>query len=415
MDRRIERKRRVWPVVVTLIVVAAAAAQIVRSELLDRVSTRSILAERVIVSTVMEGPFQEFIPVNGSVVPIRSVFLDAVEGGRVERIFVEAGTMVEEGDPILQLTNTNLILDIMWREADLFQQSNNLRNSSLLMEQFRLQLRRELADVDYRILTKKRALDRLVELAREDLVPEHELDETRDEYEYLVGLKELTLETQEKDSEFRLAQTRALEESLETMRGNLEIVKEKQQNLTIKVPVSGHLTSLDAEVGQSKAPGERLGQIDILQGFKVLARVDEHYLARVQIDRPGTFEFADRTHGVVVQKIYPEVREGRFEVDLVFEDEEPAGIRRGQTVRVRLELGEATDAILLAKGGFYQTTGGHWAFVLDDSGTVASRRALRIGRQNPEVFEVVEGLRPGERVITSSYEGFADQDRLILN
>ena len=415
MDRRLEKRRwtpkTILAVIASVVVVVAVIYALVR----PNESTLRVGTERITVSTVAQGPFQEFIPVSGSVVPINNLYLDAVEGGRIEEIFLEAGTLVKQGDQILRLTNTNLLLDIMWREAEMFQQSNNLRNTRLMMEQFRLELSKELADTENRLRQQKRTYDRYRALAKDDLVPQHDVELARDQYEYLVKRRELTIESQQKDMEFRQAQLEALESSLERMRGNLDVVRRKQENLTIRAPVSGHLTALNAEVGQLKASGERLGQIDILEGFKVRATVDEHYITRIETGRAGGFDLGGSSFRVVVQKIYPEVTEGRFEVDLGFQGEGPEGIRRGQRLRLRLELGEVSDAVVLPRGSFFQETGGNWAYVLDRSGDTATRRSIRLGRQNPEAFEVIEGLGVGDRVITSSYEGFGNVDKLILN
>jgi HlyD family secretion protein len=415
MDRKIERKR--WPAgrIAWVAVAAVAAAAVVYLLVVGGgESSLGIDARRLVISTVTEGPFQELVPVQGRVVPLETIFLDAVEGGRVDELFHEAGALVEEDEPILKLTNTNLHLDIMWREAELFQQSNNLRTARLLMEQYRLQIRQELADVENQLQQQERIYRRYRALAEDDAISQNELDLARDQYEYLVERRELTLESQRKDTEFRESQIRALEDSLARMETNLAVVKEKLDDLVIRAPVTGHLTALEAEVGQSKAPGERLGQIDVLEGFEVRARVDEHYVARVETGRPATAEIDGLTVGLAVSKVYPEVREGNFEVDLSFDGGAPEGIRRGQTLHLRLELGDPAEAVLLPRGGFYQDTGGIWAYVLDEAGETAVKRQIRIGRQNPEAFEVLGGLRPGERVITSSYEGFGEVDRLVL-
>ncbi len=377
-------------------------------------SSLNVKTERLTISTVTRGPFQEFIPVIGNVLPIKTVYLDAVEGGRVEEIYLEAGSMVKKGEKILKLANTNLLLQIMWREAELFQQSNNLRNTRLSMEQYRLRLSQELADVENQLQQQKRIYERYKELIRDNLISRHQFELARDQFEYLKKKKELTIESQKNDLEFRQRQIEAIEASLKRMQENLAIVKQKQENLTIKAPVSGHLTALNAEIGQSKSPGERLGQIDVLEGFKVRAAIDEHYIARVEVGKKGQFDFAGNTYTLAVKKIYPEVREGRFEVDMEFIGKEPADITRGQTLHIRLELSDVSEAILLPRGGFYQTTGGNWVYVLDKSTKVATKRKIRLGRQNPQMFEVLEGLKPGDQVITSSYESFGNMDRLVL-
>lgn len=415
MDRKIKKKK--WPpkkiAGLAFIVLFVSFVIYVFAFKLNK-STLNVKTERITISTVERGPFQEFIPVMGNVLPIFTHYLDAVEGGRVEEIYLEAGTFIKQGDNILKLANTNLLLDIMWREAELFQQSNNLRNTRLSMEQYRLRLSQELAQIENELQQQKRTYDRYKMLAKDNLISKHEFELARDQYEYLIEKKKLTLESQKNDLEFRQAQIDALEASLKRMQDNLIIVKKKQENLTIKAPVSGHLTALNAEIGQSKSPGERLGQIDVLEGFKVRAAIDEHYIARVETGRTGEFEFAGQTYNLIVKKIYPEVREGRFEVDMEFVGDDPEGITRGQTLHIRLELGDISEAILLPRGGFYQTTGGNWAYVVDESNNIATKRKIRLGRQNPQVFEVLEGLEPGERVITSAYESFGNMDRLVL-
>jgi len=371
--------------------------------------------ERLTISTVTKGPFQEFIPVIGEVMPIDTYHLDAVEGGRVEEIYMKAGTVVKKGDKILRLANTNLLLDIMWREAELFQQSNNLRNTRLQMEQYTLQLKQELADIENKLKQQRRIYERYKELNKEDLIAQHEFDLAKDQYEYLLKAKELTIESQQNELEFRQSQVEALERSLRRMQDNLAIVKDKQENLTIRAPISGHLTALDAEIGQSKSAGQRLGQIDVMDAFKIRVPVDEHYIARVEEGRGGTFDFAQKTYNLTVDRIYLEVKDGRFEIDMMFAGEVPGGIRRGQSLHIRLEMGDVSeDAALLPKGGFFQTTGGNWVYVLDDSEKYALKRRIKLGMSNAYVHEVLEGLDPGEKVITSSYESFGNHERLVL-
>jgi len=415
MDRKIKKKK--WPPKR----IAGLAAVVIFIGVVIYVflfkfskSTLNVKKERITVSTVTEGPFQEYIPVIGNVLPIDTVFIDADEGGRVENIFVRAGTIVEEGDPILELANTDLLLTIMWREAELFQQTDNLRRTRLSLEQYRLQLNQELAQIDNLLLQQQRTYERYKELRKDSLISEHEYELAKDQYEYLVKRKELTMDSQRNELKFRKIQIDALVSQLERMESNLQVAKEKLGNLTIRARVSGHLTSLNAELGQSKAPGQRLGQIDVLSGFRVRASIDEHYITRVEVGRTGRFPYADRSYKLEIKKIYPEVRDGRFDVDMEFTEKEPEGIRRGLTLHIRLELGDISEAILLPKGGFYQSTGGNWVYVLDDSESIATKKSIRLNRQNTEVYEVLSGLSPGEKVITSSYESFGKMERLIL-
>ncbi len=415
MDRKIKKKK--WPPKR----IAGLAAVVIFIGVVIYVflfkfskSTLNVIKERITVSTVTEGPFQEYIPVIGNVLPIDTVFIDADEGGRVENIFVRAGTMVEEGDPIVELANTDLLLTIMWREAELFQQTDNLRRTRLSLEQYRLQLNQELTQIDNLLRQQQRTYERYKELRKDNLISEHEYELAKDQYEYLVKRKDLTIESQTNEMKFRTTQIDALVAQLSRMESNLEVAKEKLGNLTIRARVSGHLTSLDVELGQSKSPGQRLGQIDVLSGFRVRASIDQHYITRVEVGRTGQFPYADNSYKLVVKKIYPEVRDGRFDVDMGFPEKEPVGIRRGLTLHIRLELGDISEALLLSKGGFYSSTGGNWVYVLDDSESVATKRSIRLNRQNTEVYEVISGLSPGEKVITSGYESFGKMERLIL-
>jgi HlyD family secretion protein len=414
MDRKIEKKK--WPP--KKIAMFAGSVLFVAFVVYIFVfgmskSSLNVRAERLTVSEVERGPFQEFIPVMGNVLPYYH-YLTAVEGGTVEEIFLEAGARVEKGDPILKLANTTLLINLMWRESELFQQINNLRNTRLDMERYRLNLNQQLAAVENNLQQQKRVFERYQELIKDDLISQHEYELAKDQYEYLVRHKDLTVESQTKDIEFRERQVEALEGQVTRMEDNLEIIRSRLENLTIRAPVSGYLTSLEAEIGQSKQAGQDLGQIDTLEGYRIRAGIDEHYLARVEVGRKGEFEFAGNSYDIVVDRKYPQVVDGRFEVDMEFVDEAPSGITAGQTYHIRLELGDISEAILLARGGFSQTTGGNWAYVLDPSGDVALKRRIRLGRQNPDFFEVLEGLEPGEKVITSSYESFGNMERLVL-
>lgn len=415
MDRKIEKKKWTPKKIIGLSIGGILFFIIIYSLLFGDTSSKlNVNSEKITISTVQRGPFQEYIPVTGNIIPIKTIYLDAIEGGRVEKVFIEAGSMVEKGDQILQLGNTNLVLDIMFREAQLAEQNNNLRNTRLAMEQNQLNLRSQLVEMDYQIKRLKRAYERNAELLERNLISQEEFAQSRDEFDYYKKRRSLSIESFKQDSIFRKVQIEQLEGSLGRMRQNLELVKQKLENLIIEAPIAGQLTSLNAEIGELKTAGERLGQVDVLDGFKVRANIDEHYLARIQIGLKGEFDFAGRTHRLVTQKIYPEIRDGRFEVDMEFVDADPPGIRRGQTVHIRLELGDPAEAVLLSRGGFYQETGGQWIFVLNEDENSAVKRNIRLGRQNPQMFEVLDGLEPGEKVITSSYENFGNIDKLVL-
>jgi len=416
MDRKIERKwyqkRQVWwsggGALVVLILVTLVLTT-------DSQSRLNVETERITISTVERGPFQVYIPLTGTVMPIRTVYLDAMEGGRVEAVIREAGSFVNKGDTILHLSNASLLLDIMNREAQLFEQSNNLRNTRLAMQQNALDLEGQLLDLKRQLQTSERAYSQNQRLFEKRLISQDQFNDSRDQYEYVKRRHELTLESQRQDSLFRTLQIEMLEASVSRIQSNLTIVRQNFENLYLRAPVTGQLTSLNAEVGESKMRGERLGQIDILDGFKVRAGVDEHYITRVQVGLEGEFDLAGKTYTLSIIRVYPEVRDGRFEVDMEFVGDVPQDIRRGQTAHVRLELSDVTECVLLPRGGFYQSTGGRWVFVLDGSGDYAVKREIRLGQQNPRMFEVLDGLQPGDRVVTSSYDNFGDVDKLVLN
>ena len=415
MDRKIKKKTWTPKRIILLAAIVLFAAFAVYVFLFKfRTSSLNVEKDRITVSTVTKGPFRETIPIMGNVLPKTVFFLDAAEGGRVDELYMEAGTMVKKGDPILRLTNTDLLLTIMWREAELFQQSNNLRNTRLSLEQYRLELSQNIAQAESALLQQKRLYDRYTELIKDDLISKHDYETAKDQYEYLQKRRDLTEESRKNELEFRQAQVDALEVSLKRMNDNLDIARQKLENLTIRAPITGYLTALNAEIGQAKSPGDKLGQIDVLQGFKVRAGIDELYKPRVEAGKTGEFDLSGKTFTLSVRKVFPEVKDGKFEVDMDFTSGEPEGITRGQTLHILLNLGGISDAILLPRGGFYQTTGGNWVFVVDKSGHFAVKRQIKLNRQNPQDYEVMEGLKPGEQVITSSYESFGDIERLIL-
>jgi HlyD family secretion protein len=380
----------------------------------DHSSKLNVEAERITISTVTKAPFQEYIPVTGTIQPLQTFFLDAAEGGRIDSIFVEAGNVVSKGDRILKLANTNSQLDVLYREALLFEQINNARNTRLAIEQNSLTLRGQLADVEYQIIRLQRLHDRDTLLFRKQLISRQEFEQVTDEYEYWQSKQIITVENFKQDSLLRRVQLDQLNASIKRMQSNLDLVKRSLEDLVVRAPISGELTSLNAEIGQSKSPGQRLGQIDVLDGFKVRAEIDEFYISRINSGQKGTFDLGTTSYSLTVGKVYPEVREGRFEVDMLFEGSPPQGIRRGQTLQIRLQLGDLSDALIVARGAFYQKTGGQWAYVVDKSGAFAVKRNIRLGRQNPQTFEVMEGLEPGEQVITSAYDNFGDIDKLVL-
>ncbi|MYA78101.1 MAG: HlyD family efflux transporter periplasmic adaptor subunit [Gemmatimonadetes bacterium] len=414
MDRRIEKKR-FTPRRIALGGLAAAVIAFGTYALLSvNPSSLNVDAEKLTLAPVTYGPFLEYIVEQGAVMPLTTFYLDAVEGGRVEEVYVEQGTHVEEGTPILRLSNATLQLSVMQREADLFREVNRLRETRVTMGQRRLSMRAGLVETEYLLRQAEREYARQDEMFKAELTSRQEYDEAKDNLEYLTRKRDVTVETLHQDSLFQTIQIQQLEESVDRLRRNLEVIRQNEENLTIRAPITGLLSSLIAEVGESKPGGDRLGQIDVEDEFKVRAAIDEHYIARIRAGQSGSFDFAGGTYDLVIRRVYPEVIEGQFEADMVFPEGMPDGLRRGQTLQVRVALGELADAMQVPRGGFYQKTGGRWIYVLDDTGEVAVRRQIRLGRQNSQYFEVLEGLEEGETVITSMYDNFGDMERLVL-
>ncbi|MFC1554029.1 efflux RND transporter periplasmic adaptor subunit [candidate division KSB1 bacterium] len=415
MDRKIKKKKFTPKRIAGAVLILAFMGLISYPLFFERSGTKlNVETERITISTVRMGPFLEFIPITGAIVPIKTIFLDAIEGGQVKEIYLDAGSFVNKGDHILELENTNLLLDIMNREAQFVEQQNFLRNTRLQMEVNNLSLRRDIIDNNYHLQRLKREYERQEELFNNNVASKQEYERAKDEYEYYLNRSYLMVEKFKTDSLMREVQVNQLETSLTRMESNLEFVKKKQENLILKAPISGQLTSLVAEVGQSIGMGQRFGQIDVLDGFKVRAGIDEFYITRIEIGQTATFALAEREYDLIVDKIYPEVRNNRFEVELSFVGESPVDIRRGMTLHIQLALSDLSQAVLLPNRGFFQKTGGNWVFLIEPSGDVASKRFIKLGRKNVNDFEVLEGLEPGDLVITSSYDNFGDADILIL-
>ncbi|MCF8242584.1 MAG: efflux RND transporter periplasmic adaptor subunit [Melioribacteraceae bacterium] len=380
----------------------------------DSSSRLNVDSERITISTVKFGPFNENTPITGTVQPIETYYLDVTEGGRVMEKFVQEGAYLEEGDPIIRLDNAQLRLSIIYNEANVFQQINNLRSTRLSFEQNKLSLKKQLLDLKFEVAEEHRNFNTDKNLFDKNLISANQFASSKDRYHLAIQKFELTEESYKQDSIFRSIQIGQLEKSVGTLEENLNATKQQLDNLTVKAPITGQLTSLKAEIGESIASGQNLGQIDNIDSFKVRAQVDEHYIARVNPGQTGTFTFAGKEFSLIIKTVFPEVRNGRFEVDMHFVDEVPAGIRRGQTVHIKLSLSELRDALMVDRGGFYQTTGGQWIFVLDESGEFATRRKISLGQQNTQYYEVLSGLKEGEKVITSTYDNFGDNEKLIL-
>jgi HlyD family secretion protein len=415
MDRKIEkklwtRKRIVYASGGSFLLILVVYSFVMT----DRGSRLNVEADKITISTVSKAPFREYTPVNGTVLPIETFFLDAIEGGRVEKRYIDAGSFVKKGDPIVKLANTNLQLDVMYREALTYQNINDAQNRRLTIEQNSIAVKTQLADAEYQVERTEIAFRRDSALVLKKLIPDQEFLQSKYEYESWVRRRALARENFRQDSLMRVSQLVQLDGSVTRLQANLEMTQHNLDNLVIRAPVAGQLTSLNAEIGESKSPGQRLGQIDVLNNFKVRAAIDEFYIARINAGQKGDFDLTGTTYSLKITKVYPEVKEGRFEVDMIFDGTTPQGIRRGQTLQVRLELGDLSEALLVPRGGFYQKTGGQWAYVVDKSGSFAVKRNIKLGRQNPQMFEVLEGLAPGEQIITSSYDNFGDIDKLVL-
>ncbi len=415
MDRRIEKK---WwtPQRIALIGGAVLFVALVAWGFMTTGGQRlNVERDKITIATVERGPFQEYISQTGNVLPRTTVYLDAIEGGRVEEVFVREGVTVEQGQPLLRLSNNDLQLRLLNADAQRIEQINRLQDTRFRMEQNALSLRQQLADMNYNIQRLERLHTRNQDLYEKQLISEQEYQQVADELSYYRRNKELTLQGFRQDSLRMTTQIQQMQASVESMERNYQVIENILDNLIVRAPVSGHLTALDAEIGELRPSGSRFGQIDVLEGYKVRAAVDEFYIARVARGQTATTQpIAGEEYRMEVIRVYPEVRDGRFEVDLEFRGEVPPGIRRGQTIRFRLELGDPAEAVLLPRGGFYQTTGGNWVFVVPEGSDEAIKRTIRLGRQNPQYFEVLEGLEPGDAVVTSSYDTFGDADRLVL-
>ncbi|HEY4649901.1 MAG TPA: efflux RND transporter periplasmic adaptor subunit [Pontibacter sp.] len=415
MDRVIEKKKYT-PKKIALIAGGALVLVVVIYNLLfaERTSKLNVEAQRVTMGTVQEGIFQEFIAVDGSVDPLKTFFLDITEGGRVEKIYIDDGRMVEKGDTILKLSNTTLQIDFMTRETQLYDLMNERQNSEILMKQDQIRKMNELAEIEYNLATAERTYTRNKMLIAEKVIPQEEFEASKDSYLYLKRRRELADRSVKQDAKLMDDRLRQLDESIRRMQANINMARNTLNNLYVVAPFTGQLSTLKAEVGESKAAGENIGQVDDLNGYKVKANIDEHYISRIYPGLTGNFDFNGKTYTVKVAKVFPEVQNNTFQVDMEFAEGAPEGIRRGQTLQLKLNLNDGAKAVLLPRGGFYQSTGGNWVFVVDKTGTFAEKRTIKLGRQNPNFYEVIDGLQPGEKVIVSSYDNYNNIDRLEL-
>lgn len=414
MDRLIEKKsflrRYAWYIAAA----AALAALLVWIVLGTTASTMTIDATDITISDVTRGKFDDYVRLNGQVLPIQVVQISPEEGGIVREKVVEEGTRVRKGDVILRLSNSNLDLQILNAEAELAEKQNLLRNTQVAMQQDRLNNRTEQATLDTDCDRKRRAYEQNARLYKERLISKEVYLQSREDYKLARRKQSLISQRLKQDSLYRHVQMAQMEDNLDNMRKNVLLVRDRKNKLEVRSAIDGELGLLDVELGQNIAAGQNIGQINDLSDFKVQAQIDEHYIDRVRPGLSASFSRDGKTYRLRVRKVYPEVRNGTFRTDFVFVGERPAQMRSGQTFYVELALGKSQQATLIPRGTFFQTTGGNWIFVLDKSGRKAYRRNISIARQNPQYYEVTDGLEPGERVITSGYEAFKDNEVLVI-
>lgn len=378
---------------------------------------RSVLrvdGSTILTGTARQGEFNDYIRVSGQVQPMTTVQLSPTEGGNVQRIVVEEGSHVNEGDVIVVLGNENLDMQILNSEAELAEKENILRNTMISMEQQKLSVRQEKLSLQIEVRRARRAYEQNKALYEEKLIAKEEYLKASEDYELAKDKLELVTDRERQDSLYRSVQIAQMHESLENMRLNMNMIRRRKENLSVKAPISGELGLLDVELGQSVAAGAKIGQINNLDSYKIEAQIDEHYIDRVAPGLEATFERQNEKYSSVIRKVYPEVRDGKFKADFRFEGQQPENIRTGQTYYLNLQLGQSAEAILIPRGSFYQNTGGKWVYVLNADGTKATKRSVRIGRQNPQYYEVLEGLAPGDKVIISAYDSFGDKDELLI-
>lgn len=418
MDKIIEKKTG-WRVAFTKKAlpywgVALLAIFILWLILRDNSATLRVNAESLIINEVTQGEFNDYIRVSGQVQPMTTIQVSPQEGGLVQEIVTEEGSKVKAGDIIVRLTNDNLDLQILNSEAELAEKENILRNTLISMEQQKLSLRQDKLQLQTEVARLRRKYEQNKALYEDKLIAREEYLTAREDYELAAGKLQLVKERAQQDSLYRSVEIEQMQESLDNMRKNMLMIRRRKDNLTIKSPIDGELGLLDVVLGQSISAGMKIGQINNLDSYKIEAQIDEHYIDRVTAGLSATFQRQNESYGAIIRKVYPEVRDGKFKADFKFEGETPDNVRSGQTYYLNLQLGQPENAVLVPRGTFYQKTGGKWIFVVAPEGGRAVRREIRIGRQNPQYYEVLEGLNPGEKVITSGYDSFGDNEVLVF-
>ena len=407
MDRPLEKKKWNSKRIMTIVGVAGLVGLISASFYFTSGKSKlNVEADRISIVEIKNGNFQEFIPINGTVLPISSIYLDASVGGRVEEKFVEDGAILKKGDAIMRLSNTDQELTLVQQETQVLNLLTQSQIAQTNAQQASINNRNQMADVEQAYREAERVYNLNKKLLAEKAIGTQEFEKSKNEYNYQKERVNLTKQILKQDEISNAQKTNQDKQTYQRTQSALELMKRKIGDLIVRTPVDGQLTAFDAEIGQNKNAGERLGQIDVLTGFKVRADIDEHYINRIFPDLQGEFSIGEKTYKLRIKKVYTQVTNGRFQVDMEFINDVPKGIRRGQTLQIRLALSDETKALLLAKGGFYQQTGGNWIFKLDKNGSTAYRVDIQLGRQNPEYYEVIKGLQPGDKVIVSSYETY---------
>lgn len=378
----------------------------------NRLSELNTDRERLTVSAVSMGRFQEYIAVDGTVLPIKTIYLDAIEGGRVAERYAEDGDIVNEGQPIIKLINTDLQLDFLQRETQAFDLINNLQNARNNLENNKVNRLNQLAETEFQLKESQRLFELNEKLFRDNMISKQEFLQYKNTYEYQLRRKHLIERAMVQDSVTAWEQMKQMRESYNRMQSNIKLMRQKTEDLIVRAPASGQLSSFRAEIGELKSKGQNLGQLDMLNGYKVRAQIDEHYISRIVTGQQAQFDFGGASFSLKVKTIYPQVANGRFDADLEFSGTPPAGIKKGQNLQLRLQLGENEKVLMVSKGGFYQSTGGNWIYVLDKTGKFAEKRKIKTGRQNPQFYEILDGLSEGEQVVTSSYETLGEYDRI---
>ena len=370
--------------------------------------------DTVTISAAVKGEFNDYIRISGRVQPMTTIQLSPQEGGIVEKILIEEGSPVKAGDAILVLKNDNLDMQILNSEAELAEKENIQRNTQISMEQQKLNVRQNVLEYGVQVERLRRAYEQQKALYEDKLIAREEYLKAEEDYRLAKQKYDLVCERAVQDSLYRSTQINRMEESLESMILNMQMIRKRKSNLVVKAPIDGELGLLDVVLGQSIAAGTKIGQINSVGLYKVEAQIDEHYIDRVIAGLEATFERQGETYSTVIRKVYPEVRDGKFKADFKFDGEQPDNIRAGQTYYLNLQLGQPEEAVIIPRGTFYQKTGGKWIYVVNKEGTKAVKREIRIGRQNPQYYEVLEGLEPGEKVITSGYDTYGDSDVLVF-